>query len=547
MKKILFLALFFCLFSSGFALNPSYVQKADISITFQGRVDLSKLDAEEAGFGLKICSFSDQKNSNLLQQIKSIKHWLLVDGEAEEFSGTEKDGENTYLLYSVEGKTVQQVEYFIEAEILVNSALGFSDYNLSNGILNLEEFKQTTAYINPEEPRIKEIAASLKRDSEIQTIHNTLAYVHNTLEYDGFFIGEISNSSKVLESKRGTCDEFSNFAAALLRANSIPTRVIVGLVFNGSKWGEHAWIEVFVPEEGWIAVDPTFNEMNINGFHITLAKASDFSEIVSTILHPEGSQVRLYRSLQVSNFLKENFNPLQKDIAFSLELKKNEKAGKIFAVLELENLLNKSVVFPVEILCPEEFGAKDAKKTVFLKPFEKRTIEWEAAVQEMPNYSYLYEFSFLSPIGSESKSIKFRPLLGGKSLELYSVSSGLGEKTVINITLENKDVQRKETEIEIIYNDEKETERYIVMVEPFVRETFSIALKKKLLSPKVLVEATTEEGTQRELLILGNFMKPLKKEEQSSPNILEPMMGIALVLGGIFFMLQFRNLQKKKN
>lgn len=74
----------------------------------------------------------------------------------------------------------------------------------------------------------------------------------------------------LFESKRGYCDNFSSSMAALLRAIDIPARWVKGYTageFIGQN-GElelyeitndnaHSWVEVYFPNAGWIAFEPT--------------------------------------------------------------------------------------------------------------------------------------------------------------------------------------------------------------------------------------------------------------------------------------------------
>lgn len=67
--------------------------------------------------------------------------------------------------------------------------------------------------------------------------------------------------------QEGHCEYFASAMAVLLRTRGIPTRVVNG--FAGAEWnpvGEywvvrqlhaHSWVEVWFPDDGWVAFDPT--------------------------------------------------------------------------------------------------------------------------------------------------------------------------------------------------------------------------------------------------------------------------------------------------
>ena len=68
-------------------------------------------------------------------------------------------------------------------------------------------------------------------------------------------------------SKRGFCEHFAGSFVYLMRAANIPARVVVG--YQGGEYNQrgnylavyqfdaHAWTEVWLPEQGWVRVDPT--------------------------------------------------------------------------------------------------------------------------------------------------------------------------------------------------------------------------------------------------------------------------------------------------
>lgn len=73
--------------------------------------------------------------------------------------------------------------------------------------------------------------------------------------------------SFVFDTKRGHCEYFASTAVLMLRAAGVPARLVNG--FLGGAWNSvgdylgvrqgdaHAWVEVYVPNYGWIPVDPT--------------------------------------------------------------------------------------------------------------------------------------------------------------------------------------------------------------------------------------------------------------------------------------------------
>ncbi len=68
-------------------------------------------------------------------------------------------------------------------------------------------------------------------------------------------------------SRKGFCEHYASSIGIAFRAMGIPTRMLVG--YQGGEWNKqgeflvihqydaHAWLEVWLPEQGWIKVDPT--------------------------------------------------------------------------------------------------------------------------------------------------------------------------------------------------------------------------------------------------------------------------------------------------
>lgn len=74
----------------------------------------------------------------------------------------------------------------------------------------------------------------------------------------------------VLKTKEGDCGEHSVLFCALARAEGIPARVCLGVMYHNGLFSYHAWNKVFLGE--WVAVDPVFNQFPCDATHIKLAE-----------------------------------------------------------------------------------------------------------------------------------------------------------------------------------------------------------------------------------------------------------------------------------
>lgn len=78
----------------------------------------------------------------------------------------------------------------------------------------------------------------------------------------------VPSALEVLHTKVGDCNEHATLLTALLRASGIPSRISVGLVYNGKGFFYHAWNEAFVGE--WISMDATLNQIPVDVGHIRI-------------------------------------------------------------------------------------------------------------------------------------------------------------------------------------------------------------------------------------------------------------------------------------
>ena len=81
-------------------------------------------------------------------------------------------------------------------------------------------------------------------------------------------LGRHSNDEFLFDSQRGFCAHFAGAMTFVLRAAGIPSRVVAG--YQGGElnprgnhvlvhqFDAHAWVEAWLPEQGWVSVDPTF-------------------------------------------------------------------------------------------------------------------------------------------------------------------------------------------------------------------------------------------------------------------------------------------------
>jgi len=91
-------------------------------------------------------------------------------------------------------------------------------------------------------------------------------------------------ASQILKEGRGDCTEYARLLTAMARAIGLPAREVSGMAYAGDSdpgFAFHAWVEVYVSGR-WLAVDPTWNEVPIDGTHIALSR-DDPSAIIGLL------------------------------------------------------------------------------------------------------------------------------------------------------------------------------------------------------------------------------------------------------------------------
>ncbi|GAA5144935.1 transglutaminase family protein [Prosthecobacter algae] len=106
-------------------------------------------------------------------------------------------------------------------------------------------------------------------------------YVHSIFSYDPDWTHVHTNAAEALKDRRGVCQDYAHVMIALCRSQGIPARYVSGYFYNGKTGDEneasHAWMEVFLPNYGWKAWDPTHNR-EADSRYIKLAIGRDYDD-----------------------------------------------------------------------------------------------------------------------------------------------------------------------------------------------------------------------------------------------------------------------------
>jgi hypothetical protein len=135
------------------------------------------------------------------------------------------------------------------------------------------EWLKPAQYIESDYDPIVLKAKELTKDSKTwwEATKNIGEWVENEIRYT---IADTPSARLALEKKCGDCGPHSTLTVAMLRAVGIPAKLVGGVVYTpsfGGSFGQHAWVEVYMGEAGWISIDPTTGEFeSMSATHIKL-------------------------------------------------------------------------------------------------------------------------------------------------------------------------------------------------------------------------------------------------------------------------------------
>ena len=129
------------------------------------------------------------------------------------------------------------------------------------------------------------VDASLGEQDAWQTAVKVMEFIHNEFEYEPEATTVNTPIHEVIDHRKGVCQDFTHVMLGMCRSLKIPARYVSGYLYNGpldeleGAQASHAWCEVYVPDYGWRALDPT-NDQQADERYIKVAVGRDYADIV---------------------------------------------------------------------------------------------------------------------------------------------------------------------------------------------------------------------------------------------------------------------------
>lgn len=137
---------------------------------------------------------------------------------------------------------------------------------------NLSKYLTSTKYWEINDSYIIEQANNLLKEQNtlLDVIKNDYQFIMDTLEYDQVKASD-PNSLRIgakgaLQGGASVCMEYSDSMIAILRAQGIPSRASFGYTnidLNTEEKISHQWVQIWIPDYGWLTVDPSYESSNM--------------------------------------------------------------------------------------------------------------------------------------------------------------------------------------------------------------------------------------------------------------------------------------------
>jgi len=120
------------------------------------------------------------------------------------------------------------------------------------------------------------------------TLRHLMGEMYARFEYSPKSTRVDSPIDEALEARRGVCQDFAHIFLSLVRPLGIPARYASGYLFHQAgghdrsiDGASHAWVEVLLPDLGWVGLDPT-NNLIAEDRHIRVAIGRDYADVPPT-------------------------------------------------------------------------------------------------------------------------------------------------------------------------------------------------------------------------------------------------------------------------
>lgn len=164
----------------------------------------------------------------------------------------------------------------------------------------VKDYLEPSLHINPSSDSVLSLAKALYKDETdaLHKIQNTLKYFKKNLKherqfgiyekryaaYENFDPMSTATDEEVIAAKKGTQVEKATLFASLMRSQGIPAKLVGGHIFADREGGFKVWVEVYLPQWGWLPIDPTRHRTGVDNRYIKLKEGLDWSDFGESLV-----------------------------------------------------------------------------------------------------------------------------------------------------------------------------------------------------------------------------------------------------------------------
>jgi transglutaminase-like putative cysteine protease len=154
------------------------------------------------------------------------------------------------------------------------------------------EYLQSSQYVELD-PVVWRVAidASAGCTDTWQAAQALMRWVHGQFTYAPKATTAYTRMAEALQRRTGVCQDYAHVLIGLCRSLQIPALYVSGYLCTPGADASHAWVEVYIPDVGWRALDPTHNVQPDQNY-VKIAVGRDYADVTPTRGHYKGTQQR---------------------------------------------------------------------------------------------------------------------------------------------------------------------------------------------------------------------------------------------------------------
>jgi len=154
--------------------------------------------------------------------------------------------------------------------------------------LDARQFALTSPAATPSHAAVDYARSTFRPDRPlIESLEELCTRLHDEFEFAPGSTTVSTPVDEVLARRAGVCQDFAHLTISALRGLGLAVRYVSGYLETIPPPGRerlvgadvsHAWVSVFVPQVGWVDIDPT-NGKFVNNRYVTVAWGRDYADV----------------------------------------------------------------------------------------------------------------------------------------------------------------------------------------------------------------------------------------------------------------------------